>query len=91
MSDPVCGSSGCKLAKQHELYRAALPKYPDPDAMSYDQDIIDSQANEKKTFGKFKQNWKVESGEDFENAYQMERDGPTYGGGYNNENTYFIR
>jgi len=59
--------------------------------MSYDEDIIDSQANEKKTFKKYKQHWKVESGEDFENAYQMERDGFPWGGGYNEDSRNFIK
>ena len=69
MSDPVCGSSGCPISKKQKEYRSALPKYPDPDSMSYDADILDSQDNEKKTFHKFKETWKIESGEDFENAY----------------------
>ena len=90
-SDPVCGSSGCKMSKKQQEYRQSLPKYPDPDSMSFDQDIIDSQENEKKTFRKFKQHWDVDSGEDFENAYQMERDGPTWGGGYNDDSKFFIR
>ena len=68
-SDPVCGSSGCRLAKKQGEYRKSQVTFPDPDSMSYDQDIVDSQENEKKVFGKFKQTWNLKSGEDYENAY----------------------
>lgn len=81
------------MSEEQKEYRESMVKYPDPDSMSYDQDIVDSQSNEKKTFRKFKQQWKVESGEDFENAYQMERDGRAWGGGYNKDDDYkhFVR
>ena len=90
-SDPVCGSSGCKLAKKHGEYRKDLVKFPDPDSMSYDEDIVDSQENEKKVFKKFKQTWNIKSGEDYENAYQMERDGLPWGGGYDDDSRSFVK
>jgi len=70
------------MPKKLTNYRVSLPKYPDPDATPLDKDILDSQFNENKAFDKADESWDLEDGEDYEEAYQMERDGESWGGGY---------